>query len=183
MNLSLFGFVVIKASLGSADFLDRQMGLLTPWSHVPNTLVTYNDNMSFTERWYNSILSTCDWIVRKYVFFPRQNQIAQKHFGHLGKIPTVDELTQNISMVFINTHRSVQAARPSMPNIINIGGAHIKPPKPLPDDLQRFLDEAKNGAIYFSLGTVLRTSRMPKEKLNIFLGENKINKYSNHKSE
>lgn len=147
------------------------MGMLTPWSHVPNTLVTYSDNMSFMERWYNSLLSTCDWLVRKYIYFPRQNEIARCHFGHLGEIPTVEELTQNISLVFINTHRSVQAPRPLMPTVVYVGGAHIKPPKPLPDDLQQFLDEAVNGVIFFSLGTILKTSQMPKDKLQIILGE------------
>lgn len=161
----------IEATLGSADFHDRQMGMLTPWSHVPNRLVTYSDNMSFKERWYNSLLSTCEWLVRKYIYFPRQNAIAQQHFGHLGLIPTVEELTQNISLVFVNTHRSVQAPRPSMPGMIYVGGAHIEAPKSLPKDLQQFLDEAEHGVIYFSLGTILKTSRMPRDKLQIVLGK------------
>lgn len=146
------------------------MGLMTPWSHVPNTLVPYDEKMSFTERWYNSLFSFCDMIVRSYMYFPRQNELARKYFGHLGAIPTIEELTKNISLVLLNTHRSVQSPRPSMPTILNIGGAHIKDPKPLPGDLQKFLDESTNGAIYFSLGTVLKTSQMPKEKLQIILG-------------
>lgn len=154
------------------------MGLLTPWSHVPNTLVTYDDNMTFTERCYNSMLSLCDWIVRKFIYFPQQNELARKYFGHLGSIPSVEDLTQNVSLVLLNTHRSVQSPRPSMPTILNIGGAHIKPPKALPSDLQTFLDEAENGVIYFSLGTVLKTSQMPKEKLQIILGKIWIEKRS-----
>lgn len=164
-------FFPFEATLGGADYLDRQMGLLTPWSHVPNTLVTYDDNMTFTERCYNSMLSLCDWIVRKFIYFPQQNELARKYFGHLGSIPSVEDLTQNVSLVLLNTHRSVQSPRPSMPTILNIGGAHIKPPKALPSDLQTFLDEAENGVIYFSLGTVLKTSQMPKEKLQIILGK------------
>lgn len=54
-------------------------------------------------------------------------------------------------------------------DVIQIGGAHIKPVKPLPDDLKQFLDEAKDGAIYFSLGTVLQSSTMPKHILESFL--------------
>lgn len=53
---------------------------------------------------------------------------------------------------------------------MSIGGAHIKPVKPLPNNLQKFLDEAKHGVIYFSLGTVLKSSQMPKEKIQAFLG-------------
>lgn len=56
-------------------------------------------------------------------------------------------------------------------DVIPIGGAHIKPPKPLPNDLQRFLDESERGVIYFSLGSILRTSTLPKDLINTFLGE------------
>lgn len=55
--------------------------------------------------------------------------------------------------------------------MINIGGAHVKPAKPLPKDLQTFLDEAKDGVVYFSLGTVVQSSALPKEKLQAFLGD------------
>lgn len=55
--------------------------------------------------------------------------------------------------------------------IISIGGAHIKPAKPLPKEIQTFIDGAKHGVIYFSLGTVLQTSKLPKEKLEAFLGK------------
>lgn len=55
--------------------------------------------------------------------------------------------------------------------MIPIGGAHIKAAKPLPNEMKRFLDEAKHGAIYFSLGSVLQSSKMPKEWLQHFLSE------------
>lgn len=55
-------------------------------------------------------------------------------------------------------------------DVINIGGAHIKPAKALSTDLKKFIDEAKHGVIYFSLGTVLKSSQLPKEKLTAFLG-------------
>lgn len=50
-----------------------------------------------------------------------------------------------------------------------MGGAHIKPPKPLPKDLQTFLDESKNGVIYFSLGSFVKGTDMPPETTAIFL--------------
>lgn len=53
--------------------------------------------------------------------------------------------------------------------VIPIGGAHIKPTKPLPNDLKKFIDEAKNGVIYFNLGSVLQSSQLPKELIQSFL--------------
>lgn len=55
--------------------------------------------------------------------------------------------------------------------IISIGGAHLKPAKTLPTDLQKYIDEAPHGVIYFSLGTVIKTKDLPKEKLQIYMSE------------
>lgn len=54
---------------------------------------------------------------------------------------------------------------------ISIGGAHIKTGKPLPQDLQRFLDESKSGVIYFSLGTVVQSSKLPEGTIDAFLSK------------
>lgn len=51
-------------------------------------------------------------------------------------LPTVEELVNNISIILVNSHRSIAPPRPLMPGIINIGGSHIQPTKPLPDDIQ-----------------------------------------------
>jgi glucuronosyltransferase len=56
-----------------------------------------------------------------------------------------------------------------MPGIIHIGGAHIKPNKPLPENIQKFLDGAQDGAIYFSLGAYMKSSEMPRETMKILL--------------
>lgn len=57
-----------------------------------------------------------------------------------------------------------------MPTLINIGGAYLKKPNPLPNDLQRFLDDAEHEVFLFNSGTVIKASGMPKKKLNAFLG-------------
>lgn len=153
------------------DFIDSEMGLLTPISHVSYTFAAYTDKMNFFQRWYNAMLNAYDWILRRFVHFPNQNRLLKEHFGHLEGLPLVEELRKNISIIFVNAHRSITHPRPSMPGLVYIGGAHIKPPKPLPNDLQTFLDESKHGVIYFSLGTIVNASRMPKRQLNVFLGE------------
>lgn len=144
------------------------MGLLTPHSHVSHTMLPYTDKMSFGQRWYNSLVSTFDWILQKWIHLPAQNEIAKRHFGHLGPLPSVEEMIANVSLVLANSHRSLFHPRPSMPTLIHIGGAQVKKPKPLPADLQKFIDESEHGVILFSLGTVVPASEMPREKLNAF---------------
>lgn len=68
---------------GTSDFFDRAMGMLTPWSHVPHVFLSYTDNMSFKQRFYNVILSSYDWIYRNWIALPEQNRDAKEFFGHL----------------------------------------------------------------------------------------------------
>lgn len=165
---------ITLSAFGHADYFDRQMGLLTPLSHVPHVFLSYGEKMSFSERWYNTIFSIYDYLLRHFIHLPTQNKMAKQHFGHLRELPTIEDMLKNVSLILVNTHRSIQPPRPAMPGIINIGGAHVKEPKPLPNDIQTFLDGAKDGVIYFSFGTVLKSSKMPKDKLYAFLGKNKL---------
>lgn len=72
-------------------------------------------------------------------------------------------------MILVNVHRSFTKPRPLMPGIVYIGGAHIKAAKPLPSDLQDFIDNSEHGVVYFSLGSYLQTSELPMDKIHIFL--------------
>lgn len=81
----------------------------------------------------------------------------------------MQELYKDISLILTNTHRATSKPRPQMPGIINVGGAHIKPPKPLPKDLKVFLDNSKHGVILFSLGSFIQSTDMPPEIIAIFL--------------
>ncbi|XP_053615388.1 UDP-glycosyltransferase UGT5-like [Plodia interpunctella] len=51
-----------------------------------------------------------------------------------------------------------------------VGGYHIDPVvKPLPDDLKKLLDNAKNGLVYFSMGSILQSSELPEQLKKDFL--------------
>lgn len=156
-------------------------------------MLHYTDKMSFIERWYNTIARMCDYIARHAIHLPSERKLANKYFASFAPLPTLDDLIRNVSLVLINSHRAIAPPRPSMPSIpyslifsskneyitsqilssgiIPIGGAHIKPAKSLPEDLKTFLDGAKDGAIYFSLGTILDPSRFPSHLIQTFLGK------------
>lgn len=69
------------------------------------------------------------------------------------------------AQVFLNSHYTLSFPRPYFPNLIEVGGMHIKKKaNPLPDDIQKFIDESQNGVVYFSLGGNLNPSAMPVEK-------------------
>lgn len=170
-NDNFFCLCFYQGPFGIAESFDSETGLLTPASHVPNTMLDYTDHMNFIQRWHNAMVTTSAWVVRQFFHMPLHGYIVNQYFSHLAPLPSIDQLRKNVSVIFVNAHRSITYPRPHMPGIVYIGGAHIKPSKPLPIDLQRFLDESEHGVIYFSLGTMITASKMSAEKLKMFLGK------------
>ncbi|XP_055588577.1 UDP-glycosyltransferase UGT5-like [Uranotaenia lowii] len=165
--------IVTISTYGYSDFFDRAMGLLTPWSSVPHMLLDYDDGMNFSQRIYNCIISSLDYIIREFDYLPKQNALAKQYFADLerqrGPLPSVQALQKNISLILVNSHPMLAKPRPSITGLVNVAGVHIPPPKSLPSELQRFMDEAKHGVIYFSLGAYMQSSEMPLEKRNTIL--------------
>lgn len=111
----------MKGPFGVTDFIERQQGLISPSSFVPHWALPYSDNMSFSERWYNSIVIIYDYLVRHFIHLPSEEAFATKNFAHLAPLPPLKVILKNISVVLINTHRAITPPRPQMPSIYLYG--------------------------------------------------------------
>nr|XP_026490706.1 UDP-glucuronosyltransferase 1-10-like [Vanessa tameamea] len=79
-------------------------------------------------------------------------------------LPPYSEALFNISILFVNSHPSFSPPQSLPPNVIEIGGYHIDEDTPaLPKDLQTILDASPQGAIFFSMGSLLKSSSLPEE--------------------
>lgn len=83
---------------------------------------------------------------------------ARRFFGE--DLPPFSSLVKNTSMVFVNSFSLLHGVRPNTPQVIEIGGIHVKPAKQLPhvssstDVIVSYLDLFWNviaGKIAFSL--------------------------------
>ena len=75
---------------------------------------------------------------------------------------TLSDVEKDVSLVLVNSHHSLGVGRPLMPNVVEVGGMHCRPAKPLQDtQLKTFLDESTTPVIYFSLGSHIRSEQMP----------------------
>ncbi|XP_075984662.1 UDP-glucosyltransferase 2-like [Anticarsia gemmatalis] len=96
-----------------------------------------------------------------------EGQIYQELFGPYivkrGRTPPpYDVLHYNGSLILGNSHVSLGQPAPIPQNYIPICGYHIDDEvKPLPQDLKKLLDNAKNGVIYFSMGSNLKSKDIP----------------------
>lgn len=161
--------IIASSTLGHQNFMSQMMGVITPWSFVPHGSLPLSENMNFWERAWNSAASLYDDYYREFIYYPKQDVLIQKYLSHLPiKFPTVSEMKKNLSVLFLNSYVPLASPRPSTIGMVEIGGMHIYPPKPLPTDIKAFLDGATNGAIYFSLGSQVQSSELSPEKLKIF---------------
>ncbi|XP_049958525.1 UDP-glucosyltransferase 2-like isoform X1 [Schistocerca serialis cubense] len=127
-----------------------------------------SDHMSFWARVYVTYL----WLFTNYYYFYQimadQEEIQRKYFG--PDVPSVYETEKNFSLMLINNHFSINYPRPNLPNMIELTGLHVEAnPPPLPKDIQDWLDGAEDGAVCFSLGSMVQASTMPEERRLAFL--------------
>ncbi|XP_017479989.1 PREDICTED: UDP-glucuronosyltransferase 2B20-like [Rhagoletis zephyria] len=165
--------VVSSLTFAKQLYMSQMFGIISPWSYIPHGLLPLTERMNFWERvynTYNSYISLHNDFHLEFSYFPKMDALVKKYFGHLPILfPSISEMNRNLSATFINNYTPLASATPTMDNIINVGGLHINHPKPLPADLQMFLDDAEQGVIYFSFGTQVHAKDMPLEKLNIFI--------------
>lgn len=154
-------YLVLFANFGGMRWLHDEVGNIVLPSVQPVLPSQMPRCMSFMERLEN-VIAKIRFV--RWVNFnaKRENELIQKYFPNS---PSREEISKNISLVLVNGHYSTESAQPSVPRIVNIGGFHVKQAKKLPKDLQELMDNAEDGVILFSFGSIVDPEIIPPEKL------------------
>ncbi|KAF2892701.1 hypothetical protein ILUMI_13473 [Ignelater luminosus] len=153
-NCPLIGISSLAAPLNAHDVMGNPAHpVLNPDMHLP-----FTDELGF----FNRIQSVLHLIWFKYYyhyyFLPQQDKIAKRYLG--DNLPYVGDIEKNVSMVFTNENLLIHPIRPNVPAVVQLGSMHIRKAKPLPKDLQKVLDAATGGFVYFSLGSNIRSANL-----------------------
>ncbi|XP_055858572.1 UDP-glycosyltransferase UGT5 [Episyrphus balteatus] len=163
-------FEVPVIALASSNFENYMTSLVesaVPSACSPIDYETYSQDKSFSQR-VSNIFECTERRSQRHKDLISQDEVAKKHFSGLGRgtLSPVSNLLSRTSITLLNNYAPLLTPRPSVPNIIPVGGTHIKPTQEIQWNIKRFLDDAREGAIYFSLGTVLKCSDLDSDKLN-----------------
>ncbi|KAL3270163.1 hypothetical protein HHI36_009220 [Cryptolaemus montrouzieri] len=158
--------LIMYNALDANEWVNQYQGNPDSPAYLPSTFLPYPSHMTFFQRLFNSLLYVHNYLVRNLLTLPLQNRLLHQFYPDA---PHLNEFVYNTSIVLLNADPSVHEPMPKVPSLINVGGFHIKKPKPLPKDLQDVLDNAKNGVVYFSLGSNLQSTMMPLDKREILL--------------
>lgn len=138
-----------------------------PTSYVPNLFHTFTDKMTFWQRLINTIIWKTDELFLYFYHFPKQQRLYERYFPNVEA--SFDRQRMNLSLLLNNNYFVTSTIRPGMPNIVDIGGVHVQPVQTLPRPFQDFLDSATDGAILFSMGSMLQSVNWPDQKRQAFV--------------
>nr|XP_005608793.1 UDP-glucuronosyltransferase 2A2 isoform X3 [Equus caballus] len=152
----------LRFSLGG--IIERYCGKIpAPPSYVPVAMGKLADKMTFLQRVKNLLFSILfDFFLHQYDF-----QLWDQFYSEvLGRPTTLCEIMGKAEIWLIRTYWDFEFPRPYLPNFEFVGGLHCKPAKPLPKEMEEFVQSSgEDGVVVFSLGSMVKN--LTEEKANL----------------
>lgn len=122
----------------------------TFWDRLRNTFLTQFARLKFYQ------------LTEKY-----QTEAMRKHLAQ--EIPNIREIERNVSLIFVNTYQSLFGIRPSTPALIPIAGIQVEQnDEQISVELKNWMDESKEGVVFFTLGSMVIVESLMKEQILTF---------------
>nr|XP_048293950.1 UDP-glucuronosyltransferase 2B17-like isoform X3 [Myodes glareolus] len=135
---------------------------LFPPSYVPVIMSGLGGQMTFMERVKNMM---CMLYFDFWLQMFNEKKWSQFYSETLGRPTTLTETIGKAEMWLIRSYWDLEFPRPTLPNADYVGGLHCKPAKPLPKEMEDFVQTAgEHGVVVFSLGSMV--SNMSEDKAN-----------------
>jgi len=140
-------------------------------STMPSIMIGVSSTMTFMDRISNFFVSIVEFLMFEFTIHFYTIPIYNEEFPPTS-YPPFEEVVRNVSLVLVSQHFSGQVSEALLPNVIEVEGMHVKKePSPLPTEIKDFLDSATNGAIFFSLGSNVKSSDLSQEQIAILLNK------------
>ncbi|XP_041854404.1 UDP-glucuronosyltransferase 2A2-like isoform X5 [Melanotaenia boesemani] len=156
--------LVFSLRFSLAHNWERLCGQLpAPPSFVPGAMSKLTDKMDFSERVWNFLFYALQDIVIDHVLW----KALDKYYSEVKGTPTsACEMIGRADIWLMRTYWDFDFPRPFLPNFKFVGGIHCRPAKPLPKDLEKFVQSSGDaGIVVFSLGSMIKN--MTTEKANM----------------
>ncbi|RZF37836.1 hypothetical protein LSTR_LSTR011828 [Laodelphax striatellus] len=159
--------VIAVISMPSHPYTDFMLGNTINPSYMPLHISPLNDNLNLFQRLWNTYLYL--YLLYLQFFYVNDNQslIMRKYFGE--QTPSIEELQSNISLVLYSNDLSTTYPKALQPHVIPVGALHLTENKPIPEKFKKWMDEAEEGVIIFSLDSNMLGTSVSEEKRAIFV--------------
>ncbi|XP_068569677.1 UDP glucuronosyltransferase 5 family, polypeptide G1 [Cebidichthys violaceus] len=125
----------------------------SPVSYVPVSGSELHDQMDFLERTKNMLHYLYSFVEHHFVINPPYSDLFRRHFP-----PGTDllSLERAADIWLVRTDFVFEFPRPTMPNVVYIGGFQCKQSRPLSVELETFMQSSgEHGVVVMSLGTLV----------------------------
>ncbi|XP_012875576.1 PREDICTED: UDP-glucuronosyltransferase 2B1-like isoform X2 [Dipodomys ordii] len=170
---SPFKFEIFPTSLTTEEFASLFKRCVNVWTYeFPKYSVWkfYSRMQSMFEEYSDVFEIFC-----KYMVFNEElmKRLQESKFDALltdpvvpcGRPTTILELMAKADIWLIRTYWDLDFPRPLLPNFEFVGGLHCKPAKPLPEEMEKFVQSSGDqGVVVFSLGSMV--SNLTEERAN-----------------
>nr|XP_018900056.1 PREDICTED: UDP-glucuronosyltransferase 2B7-like isoform X4 [Bemisia tabaci] len=161
--------VVTYSSYGYDTEIFRYSGAMNAVAYLPwkdSSYPTVHPS-SLLERLDNALISFAVMLFNEYWYFPDHDALLAKHLP--GPLPRITDMLRNVSLFILTANTAVDGAKLFPPNVIEISGIHMKEPEPLDKDLNTIINNAKDGVIYFSFGSILKASALREQVIDMYM--------------
>ncbi|XP_008483697.2 UDP-glucuronosyltransferase 2B7-like [Diaphorina citri] len=132
--------------------------------YMPDYKMPFTSNMNLWQRIQNTYVALYLTLYQNLIYFPAQDKLLRKHFAPLGAAQWSyigDILRQRQALTLVDTSHVLTDSIAHAPNVMDVGGLHIKPAQPLPKDIEDFISSSgEAGVIYFAMGSTISTENL-----------------------
>ncbi|XP_066287805.1 UDP-glucuronosyltransferase 2C1-like [Branchiostoma lanceolatum] len=142
----------------------KATGVPLPLSYVPSIWTDFTDDMTFVQRLQNAVLST-------YIPMSARRGVSRLYEElvrtYIGEEETIQSVTSRTDLWLYQADNVLDFPRPSMPNMVQVGGLNVRVAAPLTEDMEAFVQSAgDDGVIVVSFGSMIKT--MSAERREVF---------------
>ncbi|KAK4009085.1 hypothetical protein OUZ56_014222 [Daphnia magna] len=162
-------FIYIMGSMPLPWHLEA-IGSPLAFDHYPQISSNYADEMNFWQRTYNTLSGIVAIYYWRWMVMPVIDRLAAEML-QIENLPTIEEIEKHyLNLLILNTNMGLNYQMATTPVVIQAGGINLGPAKPLPDDLETFVNGSGDaGCIIVSFGTYIKNSEIPDDVRRIFL--------------
>ncbi|TMS04122.1 UDP-glucuronosyltransferase 2A2 [Larimichthys crocea] len=156
--------LVFSLRFSLANHWERYCGQVpSPPSFVPGAMSKLTDKMDFSERVWNFLFYALQDVVLNNVYW----KDVDKYYSEVrGKPTSACEMMGRADIWLMRTYWDFDFPRPFLPNFKFVGGIHCRPAKPLPEDMEEFVQSSGDaGIVVFTLGSLIKN--ITREKGNM----------------
>lgn len=121
---------------------------------APPHNLPYTSTMSFSERFVSFYSALIEYYFIQNTMTTMDSLVRTKLPKDFPEVPFLGDIEKMAKLFLVNGNHLFDHKEPFFDHIKLVGGAQINDPKPLPKDLQKICDDAKDGFVLFSLGKI-----------------------------